>query len=87
MSVRGFAKKFMLFFLKPFHINKDTRLQKAHGLTKIYYKSLSISSHGKGYFSTGKSIIFALDVGSITASYKSILLYKGHFFDVSTRFY
>ena len=27
MSVRGFAKSFILFFLKPFHINKDTRLQ------------------------------------------------------------
>ena len=27
MSVRGFAKSFILFFLKPFHISKDTRLQ------------------------------------------------------------
>ena len=27
MSVRGFAKSFILFFLNPLHINKDTRLQ------------------------------------------------------------
>ena len=27
VSVRGFAKSFILFFLNPLHINKDTRLQ------------------------------------------------------------
>lgn len=27
MSVHGFAKSFILFFFKPLHINKDTRLQ------------------------------------------------------------
>ena len=27
MSVRGFAKSFILFFFKPLHINKDMRFQ------------------------------------------------------------
>ena len=36
MSVRGFAKSFILFFLKPLHINKDTRFQNIDDCEDIF---------------------------------------------------
>lgn len=38
MSVHGFAKSFILFFLKPFHISKDTRFKNID-VSKIFLRS------------------------------------------------
>ena len=65
--------KFLYFFLKTPAYKQGHEIQKVHGLTKIYYKSHSLSSHGRGHFSTSKSKISALNVGSVIASYKSPL--------------
>ena len=45
--------------------------------------SPSLSSHGKAHFSTGKSKIFARDVGSVIASYKKSPYYIKDTFYVS----
>ena len=71
--------------------SKTAKLHPLDGRFHLFLKRdkqrLSISSHGKRHFSTGKSIIFALNVGSVIASYKKFpLLYKGHFWAVSTWF-